>query len=57
MKKAMKEIIKWNKINEISNEISIERNHGANTVHAFITKIKEHIKQIIPNVVKTHYFR
>ena len=57
MKKAMKEIIKWNKINEISNEISIEKNHGANTVHAFITKIKEHIKQIIPNVVKTHYFR
>ena len=37
--------------------ISNERNHGAHTVHAFITRITEHIKQIIPNVVKIHYFR
>ena len=37
--------------------ISNERNHGANTVHTFITKIIEHVKQIIPNLVKIHYFR
>ena len=37
--------------------ISNERNHGAHTVHAFVTRIIEHIKQVIPNVVKIHYFR
>ena len=37
--------------------ISNERNHGAHTVHAFIIRIMEHIKQIIPNVVKIYYFR
>ena len=37
--------------------ISNERNHGAHTVHALITKIIEHIRQIIPNVVKIHNFR
>ena len=37
--------------------ISNERNHGAHTVHAFITRIIKQIKQIIPNVVKIHYFR
>ena len=33
------------------------QNHGAHTVHAFITRIIEHIKQVIPNVGKIHYFR
>ena len=33
-----------------------ERSHGAHTVHIFITKIIEHIKQIIPNAVKIPYF-
>ena len=37
--------------------ISNERNHGAHTLHTFITQIIEHIKQVIPNVVKIHYFR
>ena len=34
-----------------------ERNHGAHIVDAFITRITGHIKQIITNVVKIHYFR
>ena len=34
--------------------ISNEKNHDAHKAHAFITKIIQHTKQIIPNLIKMH---